>query len=131
MSRTATNCTDVSVDRPGAEAKLIQSAVRTPHRTTGSEAPAATRVESYLFVEMRTRSNLREQPSSESLYEADRYAQRAAVRVVKAQCSGPIIVNPAGERYMNEALPYVEATHRMYGAPTGRAEGQLEHLRPG
>ena len=26
-----------------------------------------------------------------------------------------IIVNAAGQRYMNEALLYVEATHRMYG----------------
>ncbi len=33
---------------------------------------------------------------------------------------GSIIVNQAGERYMNEALPYVEATHAMYdGEATG------------
>ena len=30
-----------------------------------------------------------------------------------------IIVNAAGQRYMNEALPYVEATHRMYGGRWG------------
>lgn len=29
---------------------------------------------------------------------------------------GSIIVNSAGQRYMNEALPYVEATHAMYEA---------------
>ena len=33
---------------------------------------------------------------------------------------GSIIVNGAGRRYMNEALPYVEATHEMYkGQATG------------
>lgn len=33
---------------------------------------------------------------------------------------GSIIVNAAGERYMNEALPYVEATHEIYkGEATG------------
>jgi len=33
---------------------------------------------------------------------------------------GSIIVNQAGERYMNEALPYVEATHKIYeGEATG------------
>ncbi|WP_036564700.1 3-oxosteroid 1-dehydrogenase [Nocardioides halotolerans] len=33
---------------------------------------------------------------------------------------GSIIVNQAGERYMNEALPYVEAVHQMYaGEATG------------
>ena len=33
---------------------------------------------------------------------------------------GSIIVNQAGERYMNEALPYVEAVHEMYeGEATG------------
>ncbi|MEV7429107.1 3-oxosteroid 1-dehydrogenase [Nocardioides sp. NPDC092400] len=35
---------------------------------------------------------------------------------------GSIIVNQAGERYMNEALPYVEAVHEMYrGEETGVA----------
>ncbi|MCD6640713.1 MAG: 3-oxosteroid 1-dehydrogenase [Nocardioides sp.] len=29
---------------------------------------------------------------------------------------GSIIVNSAGQRFMNEALPYVEATHAMYAA---------------
>ncbi|MGA8847544.1 MAG: 3-oxosteroid 1-dehydrogenase [Nocardioides sp.] len=33
---------------------------------------------------------------------------------------GSIIVNQAGERYMNEALPYVEAVHEMYA---GEASG--------
>ena len=33
---------------------------------------------------------------------------------------GSIIVNPAGQRFMNEALPYVEAVHAMYG---GEATG--------
>ncbi len=33
---------------------------------------------------------------------------------------GSIIVNQAGQRYMNEALPYVEATHEIYrGEATG------------
>ena len=33
---------------------------------------------------------------------------------------GSIIVNAAGQRYMNEALPYVEATHEIYkGEATG------------
>jgi len=33
---------------------------------------------------------------------------------------GSIIVNQAGQRYMNEALPYVEATHKIYeGEATG------------
>lgn len=35
---------------------------------------------------------------------------------------GSIIVNQAGKRYMNEALPYVEATHEIYkGEATGVA----------
>ena len=35
---------------------------------------------------------------------------------------GSIIVNQAGQRYMNEALPYVEAVHEMYdGEATGVA----------
>ena len=34
---------------------------------------------------------------------------------------GSIIVNAAGQRYMNEALPYVEATHHMYGGTHGRS----------
>jgi 3-oxosteroid 1-dehydrogenase len=41
---------------------------------------------------------------------------------------GSIIVNAAGERYMNEALPYVEATHRMYGAGHGQGPGPGENL---
>jgi 3-oxosteroid 1-dehydrogenase len=41
---------------------------------------------------------------------------------------GSIIVNAAGERYMNEALPYVEATHRMYGGTYGQGQGPAENL---
>ena len=42
---------------------------------------------------------------------------------------GSIIVNaPPGERYMNEALPYVEATHRMYGGTHGQGPGRGENL---
>jgi 3-oxosteroid 1-dehydrogenase len=41
---------------------------------------------------------------------------------------GSIIVNAAGERYMNEALPYVEATHRMYGGTHGQGSGPGENL---
>ena len=41
---------------------------------------------------------------------------------------GSIIVNAAGQRYMNEALPYVEATHRMYGGTHGQGPGPGENL---
>jgi len=41
---------------------------------------------------------------------------------------GSIIVNSSGERYMNEALPYVEATHRMYGGTHGQGPGPGENL---
>jgi 3-oxosteroid 1-dehydrogenase len=37
---------------------------------------------------------------------------------------GSIIVNQAGKRYMNEALPYVEATHKIY-------EGEAQRHQPG
>ncbi|MFJ9313642.1 3-oxosteroid 1-dehydrogenase [Pimelobacter simplex] len=36
---------------------------------------------------------------------------------------GGIIVNRHGERFMNESLPYVEATHRMFGGTHGRGAG--------
>ncbi|WP_163755877.1 3-oxosteroid 1-dehydrogenase [Mycobacterium botniense] len=41
---------------------------------------------------------------------------------------GSIIVNVAGQRFMNEALPYVEATHRMYGGKWGQGAGPAENL---
>ncbi|MFC9893851.1 3-oxosteroid 1-dehydrogenase [Nocardia sp. NPDC127579] len=41
---------------------------------------------------------------------------------------GSLIVNARGERFMNESLPYVEATHRMYGGPHGQGPGPAENL---
>jgi len=41
---------------------------------------------------------------------------------------GGIMVNARGERFMNEALPYVEAVHRMYGGEYGRGEGPGENI---
>jgi 3-oxosteroid 1-dehydrogenase len=42
---------------------------------------------------------------------------------------GGIVVNTRGERFMNEALPYVEATHRMYGGDEfGRGDGPGENI---
>ncbi|GEM34140.1 putative dehydrogenase [Nocardia neocaledoniensis NBRC 108232] len=41
---------------------------------------------------------------------------------------GSLIVNDRAERFMNESLPYVEATHRMYGGEHGRGEGPGENL---
>jgi 3-oxosteroid 1-dehydrogenase len=41
---------------------------------------------------------------------------------------GSIIVNALGERYMNEALPYVDAVHRMYGGSHGQGAGPGENL---
>ncbi|MBM7229263.1 3-ketosteroid-delta-1-dehydrogenase [Dietzia sp. HMSC21D01] len=38
------------------------------------------------------------------------------------------MVNPRGERFMNESLPYVEAGHRMYGGEYGQGEGPAENL---
>jgi 3-oxosteroid 1-dehydrogenase len=38
------------------------------------------------------------------------------------------MVNERGERFMNEALPYVEAVHRMYGGEYGRGDGPAENL---
>jgi 3-oxosteroid 1-dehydrogenase len=45
---------------------------------------------------------------------------RAWFCLAERNLPGSIIVNAAGERYMNEALPYVEATHEIYkGEATG------------
>jgi 3-oxosteroid 1-dehydrogenase len=41
---------------------------------------------------------------------------------------GSIIVNQAGRRYMNEALPYVEAVHAMYDGEAGRDQGGVGHV---
>ncbi|MEC3953377.1 3-oxosteroid 1-dehydrogenase [Nocardia sp. CDC153] len=41
---------------------------------------------------------------------------------------GSVIVNDRAERFMNECLPYVEATHRMYGGINGQGEGPGENL---
>ncbi len=41
---------------------------------------------------------------------------------------GGIMVNARGERFMNEALPYVEAVHRMYGGEYGQGEGPGENI---
>lgn len=41
---------------------------------------------------------------------------------------GGIMVNDRGERFMNEALPYVEAVHKMYGGEYGRGEGPGENI---
>ncbi|WP_110207603.1 3-oxosteroid 1-dehydrogenase [Nocardioides daejeonensis] len=41
---------------------------------------------------------------------------------------GGIIVNERGERFMNESLPYVEATHRMFGGEYGAGDGPAENL---
>lgn len=41
---------------------------------------------------------------------------------------GGIVVNARGARYMNEALPYVEAVHRMYGGQDGQGAGPGENI---
>ncbi|MDP9117645.1 MAG: 3-oxosteroid 1-dehydrogenase [Actinomycetota bacterium] len=41
---------------------------------------------------------------------------------------GGIMVNERGERFMNEALPYVEAVHRMYGGEFGRGDGPAQNM---
>jgi 3-oxosteroid 1-dehydrogenase len=41
---------------------------------------------------------------------------------------GGIMVNARGQRFMNEAAPYVEAVHRMYGGPYGRGDGPPENI---
>ena len=39
-----------------------------------------------------------------------------------------IMVNERGRRFMNESLPYVEATHRMFGGTHGVGSGPAENL---
>lgn len=39
-----------------------------------------------------------------------------------------LIVNDRGVRFMNESLPYVEATHRMFGGDHGQGDGPAENL---
>ncbi|MFC4605179.1 3-oxosteroid 1-dehydrogenase [Rhodococcus kronopolitis] len=39
-----------------------------------------------------------------------------------------VMVNDRGVRFMNESLPYVEATHRMLGGPHGQGEGPAENV---
>ncbi len=39
-----------------------------------------------------------------------------------------IVVNDRGVRFMNESLPYVEATHAMFGGPYGSGDGPAENL---
>ncbi|MDT4910993.1 MAG: 3-oxosteroid 1-dehydrogenase [Pseudonocardiales bacterium] len=41
---------------------------------------------------------------------------------------GGIMVNDRADRFMNEALPYVEAVHKMYGGEYGRGEGPGENI---
>jgi 3-oxosteroid 1-dehydrogenase len=41
---------------------------------------------------------------------------------------GCIMVNDRGRRFMNEALPYVEAVHKMYGGEYGRGDGPAENI---
>ena len=41
---------------------------------------------------------------------------------------GGIMVNERGQRFMNEAAPYVEAVHRMYGGEYGRGDGPAENI---
>jgi 3-oxosteroid 1-dehydrogenase len=41
---------------------------------------------------------------------------------------GGIMVNAQGRRFMNEAAPYVEAVHRMYGGPNGQGDGPGENI---
>jgi 3-oxosteroid 1-dehydrogenase len=41
---------------------------------------------------------------------------------------GGMMVNARGERFMNEAAPYVEAVHRMYGGEYGQGEGPGENI---
>ncbi len=41
---------------------------------------------------------------------------------------GGIMINARGERFMNEALPYVEAVHRMYGGEFGQGDGPGENI---
>ncbi|WP_163766260.1 3-oxosteroid 1-dehydrogenase [Mycolicibacterium parafortuitum] len=41
---------------------------------------------------------------------------------------GSIIVNMAGNRFMNESMPYVEACHHMYGGQYGQGQGPGENI---
>jgi 3-oxosteroid 1-dehydrogenase len=41
---------------------------------------------------------------------------------------GSIIVNMAGNRFMNESMPYVEACHHMYGGEWGQGPGPGENV---
>ena len=41
---------------------------------------------------------------------------------------GSIIVNTAGQRFMNESMPYVEACHHMYGGKYGQGDGPGENV---
>ncbi|WP_127781873.1 3-oxosteroid 1-dehydrogenase [Rhodococcus sp. X156] len=41
---------------------------------------------------------------------------------------GGIMVNTRGKRFFNEAAPYVEAVHRMYGGEHGQGEGPGENV---
>jgi 3-oxosteroid 1-dehydrogenase len=41
---------------------------------------------------------------------------------------GGIMVNDRGQRFMNEAAPYVEATHNMYGGEFGQGDGPGENI---
>jgi 3-oxosteroid 1-dehydrogenase len=41
---------------------------------------------------------------------------------------GSMIVNMAGERFMNESMPYVEACHHMYGGEYGQGPGPGENV---
>ncbi|WP_135458692.1 3-oxosteroid 1-dehydrogenase [Mycobacterium sp. DL99] len=41
---------------------------------------------------------------------------------------GSIIVNMAGQRFMNESMPYVEACHHMYGGQYGQGAGPGENI---
>ncbi|MDI9914679.1 3-oxosteroid 1-dehydrogenase [Rhodococcus sp. IEGM 1379] len=39
-----------------------------------------------------------------------------------------VMVNDRGQRFMNESLPYVEATHAMFGGKFGRGDGPAENI---
>jgi len=41
---------------------------------------------------------------------------------------GSVIVNLAGNRFMNESMPYVEACHHMYGGEYGQGPGPGENV---
>jgi 3-oxosteroid 1-dehydrogenase len=41
---------------------------------------------------------------------------------------GGIMINDRAKRFMNEAAPYVEATHNMYGGEFGQGEGPGENI---